>query len=170
MWRVHFELTSDYGKTWKVIGPINDGKEFNAIQPSILTHKNGDMQMLCRTQEGAVGESWSGDGGKTWSSIIASPLPNPNAGTDAVTLKDGRQLIVYNHTLSKSTFPSGRNMLNVAISQDGKNWIVVATLERSQGEFSYPAVIQTRDGKVHISYTYQRRSVKHVVLDPSGLK
>jgi predicted neuraminidase len=168
-WRVHFEVTPDLGKTWKVIGPINDGIEFNAIQPSILTYPDGRYQILCRTQEGVVGESWSNDKGVTWSKMRGSQLPNPNAGTDAVTLKDGRQLIVYNHTQRKGEFPSGRNMLNVAMSRDGVNWKVVATLERSQGEYSYPAVIHTKDGMVHISYTYMRRSIKHVVLDAAKL-
>lgn len=166
-WRVHFEATRDFGKTWKVIGPINDGKEFGAIQPSILTYADGRMQVMCRSQQKVVTQSESKDGGKTWSKMTASKLPNPNAGTDAVTLKDGRQLIVYNHTVRRLEFPSGRNMLNVAISTDGKNWKPVLTLERAPGEYSYPAVIQTRDGKVHITYTWQRISVKHAVLDPA---
>ena len=168
-WRVHFELTRDLGKTWEVIGPINDGKEFGAIQPSILTYPDGRMQVMCRSQQGVITESWSSDGAMTWSRMKASPLPNPNAGTDAVTLKDGRQLLVYNHTTKRLKFPSGRNMLNVAISNDGEAWNPVLTLERAKGEFSYPAVIQTRDGRVHLTYTYQRRSVKHVVLDPEKL-
>lgn len=164
-WRVHFEITSDLGTTWRVIGPVNDGIEFNAIQPSILTYLDGRWQILCRTQEGVVGESWSTDKGQTWSKMKGSSLPNPNAGTDAVTLKDGSQIIVYNHTQRRGEFPTGRNMLNVAMSQDGSTWKVVATLERSPGEFSYPAVIQTRDGLVHITYTYLRKTVKHVVVD-----
>ena len=94
-------------------------------------------------------------------------LPNPNAGTDAVTLRDGRQLLVYNHTTRRGQFPSGRNMLNVAVSTDGAQWTTILTLEKQQGEYSYPAVIQAADGHVHITYTYQRQSIKHVVLDPS---
>jgi len=169
-WRVHFEATRDFGKTWKVIGPINDGKEFGAIQPSILTYADGRMQVMCRSQQRVITQSDSKDGGKIWSKMIASELPNPNAGTDAVTLKDGRQLIVYNHTTRGLKFPSGRNMLNVAISSDGKNWKPVLTLERAKGEYSYPAVIQSKDGKVHITYTYLRQSVKHAVLNPDQLK
>jgi len=168
-WRVHFESTKDFGKTWEVVGPINDGVEFDAIQPSILTYANGSMQVLCRSRENVLAQSWSKDGGKTWSKVTASNLPNPSAGTDAVTLMDGRQLLVYNHTTSKGNFPKGRNMLNVAISKDGNNWTPVMTLERQEGEHSYPAVIQASDGKVHISYTYHRRSIKYVVIDPKQL-
>jgi predicted neuraminidase len=169
-WRVHFEITRDRGKTWEVIGPINDGKTFGAIQPSILRYGDGKMQVLCRSQQGVITQSWSDDGGKSWSEMTATSLPNPNAGIDAVTLTDGRQLLVYNHTTRGGGFPSGRNMLNVAISKDGKDWRTILTLERHKGEFSYPAVIQTSDGKVHITYTYLRQSVKHVVLDPEELK
>jgi predicted neuraminidase len=169
-WRVHFELTKDQGKTWQVIGPINDGTKFGTIQPTILTHSDGRMQILCRSQQSVIAQSWSSDGGKTWSKMTATELPNPNAGIDAVTLKDGRQLLVYNHTIRGGPFPSGRNMLNVAISKDGENWKPVFTLERSRGEYSYPAVIQASDGKVHTTYTYQRKSIKHVVLDPSQIK
>lgn len=169
-WRVHFEATKDNGKTWQVIGPIHDGSKFGAIQPSMLTYKDGSMQILCRTRQSVVGQAWSKDGGKTWSKVTGTSLPNPNAGTDAITLTDGRQLLVYNHTTRGLLFPSGRNMLNVAISDDGKQWHAAITLERSKGEYSYPAVIQTSDGKVHISYTWQRKTVKHIVVDPAKLK
>jgi predicted neuraminidase len=168
-WMVHFEVTKDFGKTWNVVGPINDGVEFDAIQPSILTYADGKMQVLCRTREKVVSQSWSDDGGKTWSKMSATELPNPNAGTDAVTLADGRQLLIYNHTTRSGDFPRGRNMLNLAISKDGKNWKPVMTLERQEGEYSYPAIIQSADGLVHISYTYRRKSVKYAVVDPARL-
>ena len=168
-WRVHCEISKDGGKSWEVIGPIHDGTKFGAIQPSVLSYGKGRLQILCRTRQNVVGQSWSEDGGKTWTAVSATNLPNPNAGTDAVTLKDGRQLIVYNHTVRRGAFPAGRNMLNVALSKTGEKWQPVLTLERSRGEYSYPAMIQTSDGKVHITYTYQRRTVKHVVLDAAKL-
>lgn len=169
-WRVHFEVTRDLGKTWETIGPIHDGKRLNAIQPSILTHQDGRMQILCRTMEGVVAQSWSSDGGKSWSEVTATTLPNPNSGTDAVTLADGRHLLVYNHTVKRGPFPANRNMLNVAISPDGENWQPVLTLDREEkSEFSYPAVIQASDGKIHIAYTWKRKSIKHVVLDPGKI-
>jgi predicted neuraminidase len=84
---------------------------------------------------------------------------NPNSGIDAVTLKDGRHVIVYNPV------KKGRSPISVAISSDGKTWKDVATLENEPGEeFSYPAVIQTNDGKIHITYTWKRKRIKHVIL------
>jgi predicted neuraminidase len=170
LWRVHFERSGDLGRTWQVTGPINDGIAFDAIQPSILNYPGNRMQILCRTQQGVIAQAWSDDQGRTWSEMTATPLPNPNAGTDAVTLRDGRQLLVYNHTLREGDFPSGRNMLNVALSRNGTDWKPVLTLERARGEFSYPAVIQASDGLVHITYTYLRKTIKHIVIDPDKLK
>lgn len=169
-WKVHFEKTGDFGKSWEVIGPINDGEEFDAIQPSILRYPDGRMQVLCRTRQQVIAQSWSDDGGQTWSAVSATELPNPNSGTDAVPLADGRQLLVYNHSVRKGTFPAGRETLNVALSTDGRNWRPVMTLERQEGEYSYPAVIQSADGMVHITYTYQRRSIKYARLAPEKLK
>jgi predicted neuraminidase len=164
-WRVHFEWTRDLGETWQLVGPINDGIEFGAIQPTILQYEGGALQILCRTMQNVISESWSYDGGKTWSTMRATELPNPNAGIDAVSLMDGRQLLVYNHSRGGSGSP-GREILNVAISRDGKSWKTVMTLEKQKGEYSYPAVIQSSDGLVHITYTYDRKSIKYVVIDP----
>jgi predicted neuraminidase len=61
-------------------------------------------------------------------------------------------------------------VLAVAISSDGEHWKRVLTLETNPGaEFSYPAVIQTSAGIVHIPYTWKRLRVAHVVLDPRKL-
>jgi len=169
-WRVHFEITRDDGQTWERIGPINDGKEWNAIQPTILSHKDGSLQALCRTQEGKIASTTSTDQGHSWTPLKATSLPNPNSGIDAVTLADGRQLLVYNHTLRSGGNPRGRELLNVAISDDGEHWQAAAILENQKGEYSYPAVIQTKDGLVHTTYTFDRKKIRRVVLDPVKLE
>ncbi len=166
-WRVHFERTSDLGLTWETTGPLNDGTKISAIQPSILTLKNGDLLALGRTRQKRIFEIHSTDAGKTWGEMMLTDLPNPNSGTDAVTLKDGRQLLVYNHTSSDGL----RTPLNVTVSSDGKDWNSAYVLEDQAGaEFSYPAVIQTEDGLVHITYTWKRRRIKYAVLDPEKLE
>ncbi|HUG71028.1 MAG TPA: exo-alpha-sialidase [Pirellulaceae bacterium] len=170
-WRVHLEVTRDKLKTWTTTGSLNP-KERGAIQPSLLTYRDGRWQMLCRNQngnDGSLWQTWSEDQGKTWGEFEPTGLPNPNSGTDAVTLSDGRQLLVYNHTNRGGSFPANREMLNVAVSEDGRAWSAALVLERSKGEYSYPAVIQTDDGLVHITYTWRRQRVRHVVVDPNKL-
>jgi len=162
-WRVHFERTPDLGKTWETVGPVNDGKQFSAIQPTLLLPGEGVVQTLCRSRQGRIVQVVSEDGGRSWGEMTATPLPNPNSGIDAVTLADGRHLLVYNHTRR------GRSPLNVAVSDDGESWQAAIVLEDEPGEYSYPAVIQTADGRVHISYTWKRRRIKHVVLEPGKL-
>ena len=171
-WRVHFELSKDRGQTWEVVGPINDGIEFDAIQPSVLFHPGGKLQVLCRTKQGVISQSWSEDQGRSWSQMEATMLPNPNSGTDAVTLKDGRQILVYNHIHPSKTWGS-RSKLNLAVSEDGINWSAAALLENDpdpDSEYSYPAVIQTSDGMIHITYTWNRTLIRHVVVDPSSIE
>ena len=161
LWKVHFELSRDGGKTWNFVGPVNDGKEFAAIQPTILIHNDGRLQALVRTKQGRLGETWSNDSGKTWSKMAASALPNPDAGADGVTLADGTHLLVLNPTLK------GRSPLTLASSKDGKTWKQALVLENQPGEYSYPAIIQTSDGRVHVTYTWKREKIRHAVIDPA---
>jgi predicted neuraminidase len=165
-WRLQFERSTDGGATWAVARPPApaEGTAIDAIQPSILIHTGGRLQAVGRTRSRHVFEAWSSDGGRTWTPVSLTTLPNPSSGTDAVTLRDGRHLLVYNHT------PKGRSPLNVAVSRDGKVWEAALVLEAEPGEYSYPAVIQSSDGRVHITYTWKRLRVKHVVVDPAQLK
>jgi predicted neuraminidase len=147
---------------WQKTGPLNVAGEFGAIQPTILVHSSSSLQILCRTRQGVIAESWSQDEGRTWSPMKATPLPNPSAGIDAVRLADRRFLLVYNPTTAS------RAKLDVAVSSDGKGWRRAVALEdAATGEYSYPAIIQTRDGRVHVTYTWKRERIKHVVLNPA---
>jgi alpha-L-rhamnosidase len=173
-WKAHIEFTSDNGRTWTKSADINDGTTMQAIQPSILKLKDGRLQILCRSRNTTINQSFSSDGGKTWTAMTASALPNNNSGTDAVTLQDGRHLLVYNHTLPNENWVKGkgpRTPLNVAISNDGIKWYAVNVLEDSPiSQYSYPSVIQTKDGLVHIVYTWRRERIKHVVIDPAKIE
>ena len=163
LWRVYFERSTDNGATWTKTPFLNDGAKIGAIQPSILFLGGEKIQAVGRTRQGKVFTITSPDLGRTWGAMALTSLPNPSAGTDALTLADGRHLIVYNHT------PKGRTPLSVAVSRDGAEWKHVLDLETAPGEYSYPAVIQSRDGLVHLTYTWQREKIRHVVLDPKKL-
>jgi predicted neuraminidase len=126
-------------------------------------HPDHAVQAIGRSRQGKIWEAWTRDQGATWSPMSLTGWPNPNSGLDAVTLADGRHVLVYNHT------PRGRTPLNVAVFSDGKTWQAALILEREPGEYSYPAVIQAKDGTVHITYTWKRQRVKHVAVDPAKL-
>jgi len=157
------ERTINLGERWTKTTPLNAANVLAAIQPTILLHSPDRIQILCRTKQGAIAEAWSADAGATWRSLKLTALPNPNSAIDAVRLRDGRFLLVYNHSATN------RNVLNVALSHDGQEWQSAAVLEEGSGEYSYPAVIQAHDGTVHITYTWKREKIKHVALDPAKL-
>jgi predicted neuraminidase len=172
-WRLHFERSRDGGGTWERIGPVDSGRNMDAIQPSILIHGPDTLQAVCRTRQGAIGMSWSFDAGETWTPVGAIDLPNPNSGTDAVTLADGRHLLIYNHsgTSIERSDKGVRYPLNLAVSDDGLSWQMVLVLENqpNRAGYAYPAVIQSSDGLLHIIYTWNRDRIKHVVVDPARL-
>ena len=200
-WRIHFEISDDKGKTWKMVGPVEaemsvptalrkenaanvddqeggeaikgEGeKPIYAIQSSILRHKDGRLQVLCRTRNAQIATSWSSDNGETWSKVTLLDVPNNNSGTDAVTMKDGRHVLIYNDFSTLPGTPKGpRTPLCVAVSDDGIHWKNVMTLEDSPiSQYSYPSIIQGKDGKLHAVYTWRRQRVAYKELDLSKLK
>ena len=164
-WKAHIERSRDSGKTWEVI-PVDPQTNLDVIQGSILFYSNQKMQMLCRSKQDRIAEVWSEDGGKTWEKLSLTTMLNPNSGTDAVTLNNGWQILVYNPLTRGKEWDKGRQKLVVSMSKDGEKWHEVYVLEdQPKGEFSYPAIVQAADGKAHITYTWNRRNIRHVVLD-----
>lgn len=162
-WKAHVEISEDHQKTWKSY-PIDSSSAFNVIQPSILIHKDGTLQVLCRSKEGVVAASWSKDHGKSWSKLTSTSLANPNSGTDAISYRDFF-LIVYNPGLPGKEWWEGRAKLRLAYSYNGTDWQDLISLEdEKKGEFSYPTIFKDRKGWVHITYTYNRVNIKHWVL------
>ncbi|WP_206367086.1 sialidase family protein [Sphingobacterium sp. SGG-5] len=170
-WKIHFEATKDYGDTWELYDVVDSSSSINAIQPSILIHKEG-LQLLARSLDDGIVESWSYDNGKSWTPLKSTGLLNPNSGTDAVTVPNKGHVLVYNNIGKPAERWSGpRSPLNVAVSKDGKSWKDILILEEPQrGEFSYPSVIVDRKGDIHITYTYKRKNVMYVHIDGKKIK
>lgn len=162
-WQVYFERSVNGGAAWTATPYVNDGIEVAAIQPSILLLGGDRLLALGRTRQGRLFEVRSEDGGVSWGGFKLTSLPNPSSGTDAVTLKDGRHLLIYNPVAK------GRTPLTIAVSTDGETWKDVVTLEDQPGEYSYPAIIQTADGRVHATYTWKRERIRHAIIDPAKL-
>ena len=109
--------------------------------------------------------SESHDGGHTWSEGKDSQFPNPNAATDFIKLKNGHLLLVYNDSFNR------RTPLTVAISTDNdKTYPYKRNIVEGPGDFGYPTAIQTQDGKIHVVFTSDKRSVvNHAVFDEEAI-
>ncbi|MEM6472045.1 MAG: exo-alpha-sialidase [Planctomycetota bacterium] len=173
-WRMHFEILSDLtqpelGASWQRFEPAE--QPFQVIQPTLLRHPSGEIQALLRSKHSRIFSTSSLDRGRTWTKLIDAGLPNPNSGIEALTLSDGRHLLLYNPAGGERKDGWGsRRTLGLVISKDGHEWRDVATLEEvEKGELSYPAMVQATDGKVHITYTWNRQRIRHVVVDPAKL-
>ena len=163
-WTAHLEITNENLTSWKKVNIASD-TSVGVIQPTIIRHPDGKLQMLCRSRQNLIYQTWSSDNGLHWSKLTPTSLPNPNSGIDAVSLDNGNFVLVYNPLLHGNEWFNGRNVLNVAVSKDGINWKDVYRLEnKKEGEFSYPAVIQASDKTINITYTYDRKTIKYVVL------
>lgn len=174
-WRLYFEYSDDMGKTWKRTDYVEadsievDGKKKLkdlAIQPSIIFMKDGTLAAVARTRSEHVGITYSSDNGETWSKLKLIDLPNNNSGLDAVTLANGKHVMICNEKPIPHGIKNGKGLrtpLSLMISDDGKSWKHWMTLEDSPiSQYSYPSIIQTADGHIHCIYTWRRQRIKHV--------
>jgi predicted neuraminidase len=182
-WAVWIERSEDQGKTWTKIGPITIPKELygqgvnslipkevpgsndwkftdGIIQPSVISLGGKRLRLYARStaRMGKICVADSLDAGKTWTQARPIDVPNPNSGLDAIALKDGRVVLIYNHT------DSGRTPLNLAVSRDGENFKMFSVLENTPGEYSYPSIIQGKNGDLHMTYTWNRKKIKYVKI------
>ncbi len=185
-WAVWIERSTNNGQSWSKIGPIippvdldragyGDGRALSTadvpgstdskfsqgiIQPSVVDLKGDHLRFYARstakTARVTVADSY--DRGTTWTAARRLDVPNPNSGIDAIVLRDGRIVLVYNNTTA------GRTPLNLAVSTDGDHFRMFKTLESAPGEYSYPALVQGANGDLLITYTYNRRTIKYVRL------
>lgn len=165
-WGCWVERTPDGGRTWTKHGPIRvPDNPYGTIQPAVFGTPGGNLAMVCRSRGlHQVVRAASRDGGRTWSAAEPIALPQNNSGLDAVRLKDGRVVLIYNHTTR------GRTPLNLAVSRDmGETWEPGPVLETAPGEYSYPAIIQAADGTLHFTYTWKRERVRYGTLSPADL-
>jgi len=152
-------VLEDNNRTWKRIGLMPGGE-----QPTVIERDNGELLSLMRGHP-RVKQSVSKDGGNTWSTPENTELNCPDSGVAATKLASGRVLLAYNNTPEWDRTP-----FNIIQStDDGKTWGETKVIEQDWGEFSYPCIIQSSDGMIHLTYTYRRWSIKHVTFDENWL-
>jgi len=165
-WTPYADRSTDDGITWTRSTPFNEAGGHNQIQPTLVAGKDGLVVALMRSKKPLkVCRAVSTDGGKTFGPAEPTELGNPSAGVDAVRTKAGDIFLIYNPTAI------GRTPLSLARSiDDGKTWKRVHDIETEPGEYSYPALIETAEGKLAMVYTWRRTHIKFVVVDPETLR
>ncbi len=150
-------MTRDGGETWTTSHVVPGG---GVEQPSVVRLKDGRLVAFFRDAGPAhrIRRSESNDGGETWSEITNTDLPNPGAGIEAAMLRNGHLMMIYN---DKEHDP--RDRLAVSISTDnGKTWRSRRYLEnKAGGRFDYPSLIESFDGTLHASYSFNLKTIKH---------
>lgn len=169
-WKLYFEYSDDMGKTWKRTDFVAADEGVKAIQPAIMTLADGRLAAVARTRSEHIGITYSSDNGLTWSKLRLIDTPNNNSGLDAVTLKDGRHVMICNEKPIPKGIKNGKGVrtpLSLIVSDDGEHWKHWMTLEDSPvSQYSYPSIIQTEDGHIHCIYTWRRQRIKHVEVVP----
>lgn len=178
-------ITDDWGETWRTSTPlVGDGP----VQPSLVRRRDGSLVAYMRDNGPPPKRllvSESRDRGETWSPPRDTEIFNPGAGVDVVGLRDGRWALVNNDT------EQDRHSLLVSLSDDeGKSWRWSRHLEldrdpADRGGYSYPSVIQARDGSLHVTYSYStkpsaqqkdaqgralRQSIKHAHFNEAWIR
>ncbi len=181
-WSAAFLRSTDNGESWEIVGDLGHAAGAHLIQPAVVRLGDGRLLAYMRSQEGYIYWSESRDLGKTWTAPMPTPLPNNNSGIDMIRLRSGLLALAYNPVGLSAAPPElderwpermpvefdrwgERSPLVVSFSpDDGTSWPWSLTLESGPGEYSYPAVIQGRDGTLHITYTYRRAAIRHIAI------
>lgn len=165
-WHSFVLLSEDGGQTWTATGEIRS--EYGVIQPSLAVRGDGSviafLRRGARDPEQSLWQSVSTDGCRNWSPPERTELPNPNAAADVVRLASGHLALAFNNSRTE------RRPLSLALStNDARDWRSIRDLETEAGEYSYPAIIQGADDRIHVTYTWRRQKIKHVTVDEAWI-
>ena len=165
------QVSSDRGKTWKQCTMAGSQ---GLVQPTVVLLAPRHLLAFLRSRASDfIFRSTSSDG-CTWTPAVPTPLPNNNASVQLFRLHDGHLVLVFNNSRTQ------RKPLSIALSDDGgRTWPWVRDLdtgrqgygsaeqkakEPGREEYSYPSVIQSRDGTLYVAYTFRRQTIKVVAF------
>ncbi len=143
--------------------------EHKAIQPSILPNEKRGLvaffRNMDRDERKYILMAESSDLGHTWTALQNTTLPHPNSGFDMIMLSNGSYLGSINKAFHN------RDNLTLVISSDrGRTWKELKVIENNpDNEYSYPSISRSDRGLLHITYTYERKRIKHIVFNEAWI-
>lgn len=154
-WQSRMMISDDDGQNWRLTDPISTPQ--GNIHACLVRLSSGNLLAYLRngSKGGMIWRTESSDGGDTWQEPEPTPLPNPNAGIDLIKLQSGKLLLAYNHSDQQ------RTPLCLAWADEDEHWSAPIKLEDEAGEFSYPTLLQARDGQIHLVYTHRREHIHY---------
>lgn len=164
-----FLITGNFGKTWEVGGSI--ASDTGNIEPTVISRSNGHLYALMRSWDDDpakrfLWQSESRDYGRTWATASYSSVPSVSSASEMTKLRNGHVVLAFNNGKARERTP-----LSAALSSDeGFTWQHIRDIELGEGSFSYPSLVQTRDGLIHVTYSYNRHFIKHVELNEQWIK
>ena len=149
------------GENWTLRSVLTTPLPFRCIQPSVVELDSGRLLAVMRnTGRGWLWVTASDDGGQTWASPRDSGFPNPGSATALLRLASGNLVLVYNDS------NADRQRLSITISgDDGVTWHPPRVLVDGDGDYAYPAAVQTPDGLIQIVYSHNRERIEHITLN-----
>jgi predicted neuraminidase len=143
----------------------------SSLQPAVAAIDARDALVLARSAEkagGVVMADTTSDGGTTWQVGAPLPIANDNTSLNLLRLQSGRLLLAANAIRGRD-----RSVLQLFLSDDkGASWKASRVIEDDpdiNAEYSYPALLQTADGRIHLTYSFQARVIAHVTTTEAVL-
>jgi predicted neuraminidase len=157
------------GASGSILGKVRMSSPAPGLQPAVIAIDERRGLALLRSadrQNGKVMVNTTADAGSTWRQSPSLPITNIDTSVALLRLRSGR--------LSLAANPQrGRNLLKLFVSDDnGESWHPARTIATDPDEgaqYSYPALLQTGDGRIHLTYTSQFRTIAHATFTERAL-
>ncbi len=162
-----FIYSEDNGASWQSTGIVRTEPGNN--EAALFQRDDGSLLAFMRPydrqpEQRFLWSSESFDNGRTWSAAGRTVLRNPSCAIELLKLASGHVVLAFNDSQNM------RSPLCLALStDDGRTWSYKRVLEDAAGRFSYPALTQSPDGRIHLSYTFRRTHIKHVEINEAWI-